>query len=56
MTQPDKPKRTKPAGSGRKPKGGKMVSMRLSQQSLDILDRQPDKTAFVEAAIRAADK
>lgn len=56
MTHSDKPKRTKPEGSGRKSKGGKMVSVRLSGDAIKILDAQPDKTAFIEAAIRQADK
>lgn len=52
---PDTPKktnRTRPANAGRKSKGGRVVRFRAAPDVVDILEAQPDMTAYFEAAIR----
>lgn len=54
-----KPRGGKREGAGRKSKGDNgtlRIGFRCSQDVYDILQQQPDKTAYIEAAIREKHK
>lgn len=46
------PKRHKAAGSGRKKKAGKKISLRLADDVVGILQMQENQTIYLETAVR----
>lgn len=49
---PKKTNRTRPEGSGRRAKGGRMMKFRMAGDVVELLEKMDNMTAYVEAAVR----